>query len=176
MIYNIREADKFLNKLEADASSFKILISPDGTLCYQGSKSIPVTDFIAICDGKLWGRSGMIWLPSSSLPEKSVPLCMLSLKRLAIFLKDEKVDCISPKKEIDSGTSFLLCAKFSSGIRLLIADPSVGKQHLALTLCRDENGEAFCHALVRQFVQQRLPEQVATLDILFEGGNDREEG
>ena len=118
----------------------------------------------------------MVWLPSSALPEKPVPLCMLSLKRLAVFLEGEKVDCISPKKEIDANTSFLLCAKFSAGIRLLIADPSVGKQHIALTLCRDENGEAFCHALVRQFVQHRLPEQVATLDILFEGGNDREEG
>ena len=113
----------------------------------------------------------MTWLPSTPLPEVSVPVCTFSLKRLAIFSTDGTVECISPKKEIDPGTSFLLCAKFPTGICLLIADSSVGKSHIALTLCRDENGEAFCQALVRQFVQHRLPEQVSTLDIFMEGGD-----
>lgn len=175
MICNNHDATKFLSKMAADSSCLRVQISPEGNLVYDGVKKINVPDFIAVHDGKLWGRAGMVWLPSSPLPEAPVNLCAFSLKKLAIFKSDGTVDCLSPKKEIDPSTSFLLCAKFSSGIRLLIADPSVGKQHLALTLCRDENGEAFCHALVRQFVQQRLPEQVATLDILFEGGDDCEE-
>ena len=97
-------------------------------------------------------------------------MCAFSLKRLAVFKGDGTVDCISHKKAIDAGTSLLICAKFTSGIRLLIADPAVGAQHIALTLCRDENGEAFCRALVRQFVKYRLPELEGTLDIMMEGG------
>lgn len=163
---------KFLTKLCEDPSSFRVQITPEGNLLYDGGKRVSISDFIAVHDGKLWGRAGMTWLPSNPLPEEPVNLCAFSLKRLAVFRSDGTVDCISAKKELDLSTSFLLCTKFPAGIRLLIADPSVGKQHIALTLCRDKNGEAFCRALVRQFVQHRLPEQASALDIVMNGGDE----
>ena len=172
MIYNAHDAEKFLNKLCSDNSCFRVQISPEGNLVYDGGKRISVSDFIAVHDGRLWGRAGMTWLPSNPLPDEPVNLCAFSLKRLAVFKSDGTVDCISAKKEIDAGTSFLLCTKFPSGIRLLIADPSVNKQHIALTLCRDDNGEAFCRALVQQFVRHRLPEQVSALEVLMGGGDE----
>lgn len=171
MLCNARDSEKFLKKLSADAASFHVQINTEGNLVFDGTKKVCITDFLVVHDGKLWGRAGMTWLPSTPLPEVSVPICTFSLKRLAVFSENGTVDCISPKKEIDSGTSFLLCAKFPAGIRLLIADASVGKHHIALTLYRDENGEAFCQALIRQFVQHRLPEQITALDVLMEGGD-----
>ena len=171
MIYSNKDVEKFLSKLSSDPASFCVQISPEGNLVYSGAKQISITDFIAVHDGHLWGRAGLTWLPSSPLPETPIPVCAFSLKRLAIFKGDSSVECISQKKEIDPGTSFLLCAKFTSGIRLLIADRSVGPQHIALTLHRDENGESFCGALIRQFVKHRLPEQSDALDILLKGGD-----
>lgn len=167
MINTYQNAEKFLNKLSADPSCFRVQITPEGNLLYEGAKNICISDFIAIHDGKLWGRAGTTWLPSTPIPEATVNICAFSLKRLAIFKSDGTVDCVSPKKELDPGTAFLLCTKFPSGIRLLIADPSTGKMHIALTLCRDENGENFCRALVQQFVKHRLPDQVETLNILL---------
>lgn len=112
----------------------------------------------------------MTWLPATPLPDAPVPLWAFSLKRLAIFKADGTVDCSSHKKELDPSTSFLLCAKFPSGFRLLLADPAVGKQHIAITLHRDENGVAFCRALICQFVQHRLPEHLDDLAVLWKGG------
>lgn len=173
MIHSYQNAEHFLGKLCKDSNCFRVQITPEGTLLYEGAKKVCISDFIAIHDGKLWGRAGTIWLPSSPIPEAPVDICAVSLKRLAIFKSDKTVDCVSPKKELDPGTSFLLCTKFPSGIRLLIADQSIGKKHIALTLCRDENGENFCRALIQQFVKHRLPDQSETLDILL-GGDEIE--
>lgn len=168
----ISSAEKFLKKIQSDPAGFFVQIAPEGNLLYEGRKRVVLSDFVVIHNGKLWGRAGMTWIPSNPLPEKPVALCAFSLQRLAVFFDEDGVDCISGKKEIATDTSFLLCAKFPSGIRLLIADPSVGKQHITLTLCRDTDGEAFCRALVRQFVQHRLPDQMDALSVLMKGGGD----
>ena len=89
---NITSCEKFLANLFADPSCFRVQITPEGNLLYEGRKRVSVSDFVAVHDGKLWGRAGMTWIPSNPLPEESINLCAFSLKRLAVFRSDGTVD------------------------------------------------------------------------------------
>ena len=168
----LEKTDKFMEKLLADGSAFRIQITPDRNLMFEGNSKLQTSDFVVINGEKVWGRSGLTWLPTSPLPTSPISLCVFALKRAVVFREDGALDCLSPKKAIDSGTSFLLCAKLPNSIRLMIADPAAGKNLIVLKLLRDEDGMAFCNALVRQFAQQRAPDSSDALSCFLDGGDN----
>lgn len=166
--------EKFTEKLVKNGTAYRAQITTAGDLLFDGSKSVKTSDFFVIRDNQVWGRTGLSWLQTAPLPADPILLCAFSLQRMVVFRGDGIVDCLSPKKPLDSSTSLLICAKLPTTIRLMIADPAAGAKHLTLTFCRDESAEAFCATLIKQFAKQRVPEHADTVAYFLDGGEELE--
>ena len=125
MIKPVTEVRKFLDKLASEPGAYRVRLTPDGILRFDGSRPFELSDFFILHEGVLYGRKGMTWLPSSPLPEKEVALCAFSMRRFALLKGDGTLDIASGKKVLDKSAAFLLFAKLPGKLVLIVADGNI---------------------------------------------------
>lgn len=171
MIKSTVEAGNFLQKLANEPGALRVSLTPDGILRFEGTQPFEAGDFFLVHEGKMYARSGMTWFPFEPLPENTIDLCAFSPKRFALMKGDGKVDISSEKKDLDKGSSFLLCTKLPGRFFMIIADGEVCGEALRLMPIRDHYGKLVSSVCVREFVRKKLPDHLPAMESAFQGGN-----